>query len=246
AVAYLGEMLQYTPGVHLLAALGGSWAGLDGFHAVYPIVAASVALKAGFVYLIGLRTLPRDVPRVPIAAAGVVVLFLPRRFFLGSFTDDSFFAQVVSELFAVAAWWALVLWDERPSKKALVLFALGGIATFLTWPILVGPLMLAFAIVVARREQITASVRLKHLIVGLGPIAIIEGTYLFGRIAWLGMAGTGGAVIRPTPDQFGWWFLVPSLIGLGLAAWQRRGRPTATLAVVCLLQSFALYRFANA
>src|SRR5262249_58115979 len=167
AVAYLGEMLQYTPGVHLLAALGGSWAGLDGFHAVYPIVAASVALKAGFVYLIGLRTLPRDVPRVPIAAAGVVVLFLPRRFFLGSFTDDSFFAQVVSELFAVAAWWALVLWDEVKSTRVLVLFALGSVATFLTWPILIGPLMLAFMVIVVMRYQITTAVRVKDLLVGI-------------------------------------------------------------------------------
>src|SRR5207245_2784136 len=65
--AYLGEMVHYTPGVHLLAAIAGRLTGTDGFHAVHPVLALSVALKAGFVFLIALRMLPRDVPRVPLA-----------------------------------------------------------------------------------------------------------------------------------------------------------------------------------
>ena len=49
--AYLGEMVHYTPGAHLLASLLGRWTGRDGFHAVYFVVALSVAVKAGFVFL---------------------------------------------------------------------------------------------------------------------------------------------------------------------------------------------------
>jgi hypothetical protein len=33
--AYLGEMVHYTPGAHLLASLIGRWTGTDGFHAIY-------------------------------------------------------------------------------------------------------------------------------------------------------------------------------------------------------------------
>src|SRR5262245_14060572 len=44
--AVMGEMADYTPGVHLLAALAGAWARTDGLHAMYSIVAVSVALKA--------------------------------------------------------------------------------------------------------------------------------------------------------------------------------------------------------
>src|SRR5262245_59813475 len=35
----LGEMLHYTPGVHLLASNVGAWLRNDGLHAIYPVVA---------------------------------------------------------------------------------------------------------------------------------------------------------------------------------------------------------------
>ena len=115
---YLGEMVDYTPGSHLLAVLAGAWVRSDALHAVYPVVAGTVALKAGFVFLIARRVLPDDVPRVPFAVIAVVLLFLARVHFVGSFMEQSYLAQVVSELFAVAMWWALVVWDERPSPVA--------------------------------------------------------------------------------------------------------------------------------
>src|SRR5712691_5692450 len=61
---YLGQMVHYTPGVHILAALAGAWTRTDGLHVVYPLIAWTVAVKAGFVFLIALRVLPRDVPRI--------------------------------------------------------------------------------------------------------------------------------------------------------------------------------------
>src|SRR2546422_7614403 len=60
--AVMGEMADYTPGLHLLAAMAGAWTGTDGFHAVYWIVAVSVALKAALVFAIAMRLLPRNVP----------------------------------------------------------------------------------------------------------------------------------------------------------------------------------------
>src|SRR6185295_10863767 len=58
--AVMGEMADYTPGLHLLAALAGAWTRTDGLHAIYPVVALTIALKAGFVFLIAMRVLPRD------------------------------------------------------------------------------------------------------------------------------------------------------------------------------------------
>src|SRR4029453_9939345 len=113
--------------------------------AVYPIVALSVALKAGLVFLIARRMMPAGALRTPFALPPALLLFVPRDYFIGSFGEASFLAQVVSELFAVAMWLAIVLWDERPSAFAAALFALSGMATFLTWPMNLGPPMLVFA-----------------------------------------------------------------------------------------------------
>src|SRR5207244_5876404 len=66
---YLGEMIDYTPGVHLIAALAGAWLRTDGLHAVYAVVAFTVALKAGLVFLIARRFVPDDRPRDAFAAA---------------------------------------------------------------------------------------------------------------------------------------------------------------------------------
>src|SRR5438093_1536523 len=129
-----GYMVYYTPGSHLLIALAGAWTRTDGLHALYPVVAFTVALKAGFVFLIALRLLPAGLPRTPIAVGAVLLLLLPRAYFLGSFTEHSFIAQVVAELFAVVMLWALVVWEHDHWFGGLVLFAFAGRAAFLAWP----------------------------------------------------------------------------------------------------------------
>jgi hypothetical protein len=144
---YLAEMIDYTPGAHLLAVMAGAWLRRDAFHVVHAVVALTVALKSGLVFLIARRLMPDDVPRVPFAIAAALLLWLPYVFFAGSFMEQSFLAQVVSELFAVAMWWAVVDWHQRPSAPAMALFALCGGAAFLTWPIWVGPLVLTLVLV---------------------------------------------------------------------------------------------------
>ena len=135
----LGEMVDYTPGSHLLVVLAGRWIGSDGLHAAHAIVAGSVALKAGLVFLIALRCLPADRVRTPFAIAAALLLVVPRAYFEGSFAQNWFLAQVVSELFAVAMWWAIVAWDQQPSHLAAAIFACAGSGAFLSWPVWVGP-----------------------------------------------------------------------------------------------------------
>ena len=95
---YLGEMAHYTPGLHLLSVIGGVASGVNGFFAVFPVVALSVALKFGFFALVLLR-LFEDLPaRLLAAAAGTALVFSLSPFTIQSFTHDSFLAQVVGGL----------------------------------------------------------------------------------------------------------------------------------------------------
>ena len=134
-------MINYTPGSHLLAALAGAWFKSDGLHALHPLLAPSVAVKAGLLFLIARRMLADDPARVPtaIAAVGAAGAVLPFDYSLGSFARCSFFAQVVAETFAVAMWLAVVVWDERPSRDRGVLLGIAGVGVFLTWPVWIGP-----------------------------------------------------------------------------------------------------------
>jgi hypothetical protein len=186
----VGNMINYTPGSHLLAAMAGAWAGSDGLHAVYPVVAFSVALKAGLVFLIVLRMLRRDAGagrhlsdavRMAIATGSVCLLFLPYDYFIGSFSRFSFFAQVVSEMCAVAMWLALVLWDERPSPRAAALFGMAGVGVFLTWPVWIGPPILVLLALAATAGRPAPTTRLRFLAYALGPIAAVAAQFAFGR-----------------------------------------------------------------
>lgn len=243
---YLGEMVDYTPGVHLLAVLVGAWTGSDGLHVVYPVVAFSVALKAGLVCLVARRLLPRDVPRMPLAVTSVVLLFLPREYFLGSFIRQSFLAQVLSELFAVAMWWALAVWDERPTNGAMALFTVFGVAAFLTWPVWTGPLLLVLVPIALIHAELSWKERLQHLAIGIIPIAAIAVMHASGHVGGFRMAGTGGFVIRPSASVLGWWYLALSATGLIIAASERRARTVALLIAAIAVQAAALFSAAHA
>jgi hypothetical protein len=244
--AYLGEMVHYTPGAHLLAAIAGRLTGTDGFHAVHPLLALSVALKAGFVFLIARRMLPGDVPRVPLALVAGLLIFLPRAFFIGSFTRYSFFAQVVSETFAVVMWWALVAWDEGPGSAAMVMFTIAGTAAFLTWPVWIGPPMVVLVLLVATRSELSISEKLRHLTLGGAPIVIVAAIYAAGRLGWTKIAGTDANMPLPAWSDFNWWFLGLSAAGVVAVSASRRGRATALLLAASAAQAAALFALARA
>ena len=267
---YLGEMVHYTPGAHLLASLFGRWMGADGFHAVYAVMAIAVAIKVGFVFLIARRMIageirlkpdptrepdstrepdPRREPDSTSIAFGlvaVILLFLPRAFFVGSFVRYSYIAQVVSELFAVVIWWVLVVWDQRPSVKALALFAISGVAAFLTWPIWIGPPLAVLAILAIRRADLSITGKLKMLALGGVPIAIVAVIHAVGRLGWAKIVGTDANVPLPAWSDFTWWFLGLSAAGVIAVVVNRRGRATAWLLGACALQAAALFAIAKA
>ena len=215
---YLGEMVDYTPGLHVLAVLVGAWTRSDGLHVVHSVVAGSVALKAAFVFLVARRLLPRDSARVPLAVTAVLLLFLPRAYFFGSFTAQSYLAQVLSELYAVGMWWAAVVWDERPTKGSMTFYAVSGVAAFLAWPVWIGPLVLVLAAIAFTHVELPWTIRLQHVAIGVIPIAAVAAMHASRHVHGFGMAGTGGFTIRPSVDVLGWWFITLSAAGVFVAA----------------------------
>lgn len=244
--AFLGEMVHYTPGSHTLAALAGAWSHTDGLHAVYVLTAFTVALKSGLIFLITRRQLPDDVPGIAFGLAAVLLLFGAQDYFVGSFLHDSFFAQVISELFAVGMWWALVLWDERPRKMAMLMFALAGSAAFLTWPVWIGPPSVALGGVVLLRSDVSWKQRIAHGLTAAGPVSAIVLLYVAGRATWILMVRTSGAALSPLESRVSWWFVMLSALGLMFAATRRRNRATATLVGGIVLQTAAVFILAKA
>lgn len=239
--AYLGEMIDYTPGVHLLAVLAGAWCRRDALHVVHAVIALTVALKSGIVFLVARRLMPDGVPRVPFAVVAALLLWLPYAFFVGSFMEQSFLAQVASELFAVAMWGVLVVWDEQPSAGAMALFALFGVAAFLTWPIWIGPLVLTLGAIALVHGERSLAQRLRHVTIALVPIALVAAMYAAARQVYgFRMVNAVGFAIWPSATLLGWPFVALAAGGFAWSAFDRRSRCAAVLFVAIALQAAAL------
>ena len=232
----MGEMAHYTPGAHLMAVLFGAWSGTDGFRAFYPVIIACAALTSGFVYLVARRLrLP-----VPFAVVSVMLLLLPLDYFTGAFTHDAFLAQAVCSCFCVAAWWALVVWEERPSPVIAALFGLFGAAAFLAWPVWVGPPLLVFAALLLRRH-VSLGWRLQHGAIALAPLAIVGSIHVAGRLGWALLVRTSGAVLKPSLAVVGWAFPVLSAIGVVIAIRNRRAWITVAFLLAIVVQAVTLW-----
>jgi hypothetical protein len=246
AAAFLGEMAHYTPGVHLLAVIAGAVTRTDGFHAIYPVVAAAVALKAGVLFVILLRLLSRSAVREPLAVCGVLFVVALSDFSINSFVHDSFLAQAVAELFAVALWWVMTWWDEQPGGLAMVLFAIVGVAVFLTWPVWIGPPVLTFGALMLMRRDMSRRRKMRHLSLALAPIAVVAIIHTIGRASWVGIVGTSGAVLLPSPATVGTWLPLLAFVGLVSATGDWRSRTLLVFSAAIIVQAAALWVVAEA
>ena len=238
--AAMGEMAAYTPGAHLLAVMAGAWSGAGGLRSFFPLVSLSAALTAGFVFLIARRlSLP-----MPYAIGAVLLLYLPSQYFFGGFTHDSYFAQTVSTLFAVAMWWALVAWDAGPSAEVAALIAVFLAGIFLAWPIWLGPLLLVFVALLLRTE-LPRRDRMRHFAIAMGPVAVVGIVHVAGRLGWVRMVSTSGAVLQPSLESLGWFFPLLAAAGVLIGARDRRARVTLALLLVIALQAVTLFAIAK-
>jgi hypothetical protein len=243
---YLGEMIDYTPGVHLLAALAGAWLRTDGLHAVHGTIAATVALKAGFVFLIARRLVAAERTRDAFGVAAVLLLLAPYAYSVGSFTDQSYLAQVGSELFAVAMLWTLIVWDEQPNRGAAVLFAIYGVGAFLTWPVWTGPLLLVLAGVALLHTDRRFSDRIADVAVAGVPIVLIAALHGSQHPGGFRMAGTSGFAIWPTTAVVRPWFYALAAAAIVFAVAQRRMRAVVLLLIAIAVQAAVLTATARA
>ena len=236
----MGEMAHYTPASHVLAVMAGRWFGTDGLHAFFPVAVVCCALTAGFLFLIGRR----QQLSVPHALIAVLLLFLPVQYFFGAFTHDGFLSQAVSTLFAVAMWWAIVVWDSQPSRMAAALVSVFLVATFLSWPIWLGPPLLVF-LLLSLRAPIDARERAVHWAIVLVPLLVTFAYHSAGRWGWMVIVRTSGAVLHPSLESLGWVLPVLAVLGVVLGASDSRGRVSLMLLCAALLQAASLYTIAK-
>ena len=237
----MGEMAHYTPGAHLLAVIAGASFGADGLHAFFPIAVLAAALTAAFVFVIGRR---HGLP-VPYALSGVVLLLLPVQYFTGAFTHDSFLAQAISTLFAVAMWWALVNWDDRPGLLNASIVAVFLVAVFVSWPIWLGPLLLVFVALLLRAD-LSQRERQVYLAIVLVPFLAMAVLHSWDRWGWMVIVRTSGAVLHPSLESLGWLLPLLAAIGALAALPEPRTRISVALLVVTGLQMLTLFVLAKA
>ena len=252
----MGEMAHYTPGAHLLAVMFGAWTRTDGFRAVYPLVAFTAALTAGFVFLITMRivrlrpdatggidpdaaiAIRRD---AAIGLIAVLLLLLPRAYFVDAFAHDSYLAQVVSTLFAVAMWWAVLVWDEAPSPAAAMLIGVMALGVFLAWPVWLGPPLLAFIAVALLHGELRQQARAQQLAIATVPVATLAVVHAMGRWGWVLLVRTSGAVLHPSMESVGLVFPSIAMAGIVLSLTDRRARVALLLVTAIVAQAVTLY-----
>ena len=236
---YLLEMVNYTPGAHIVAATVAEWLRLDALRVLLPVTAAFVAIKVGVVYLLALRIVPVRAGASLHAAAAPVLLAVPAVYVIGSFFQFYFYSQVVSETFAMAMVLAAVNWARTGERRQLWLAAVCGVGVFLSWPVWLGPALAAvFLAILAGAPAWRA--RFAAAAIVTVPIAVFGILHASTHAAGAAIIGSSGAVTRPSAANIGVAFAALALVGAMLAVRAVPSRPVAALLAVTILQALAL------
>lgn len=253
---YLLEMMNYTPGSHILAATIARWLRVDALRVVQPITALFTALKLGMLYLLALRVAPgsrsgrtsRSGPAersasnrsAPFAAVAAPMLaFVPSVYTLGSSFHFFFYAQVISEAFAVGMLLAAAAWERTGARRFLVAFAACGVGVFLAWPVWLGPGTAAMGFVI-----LCAPIRWRaRFLAGLTaftPIAAVAAVHAVRHAEAGRILTSAGAVTAPAVQAFSVGFLVCAAVGAAVAVRARAARPVVLFLAVTIGQALVL------
>ena len=237
---YLLEMMNYTPGSHILAATVADWLRIDALRVVQPITAVLTGLKMGMVYLIAARVSGESRVAAVASLAAPILAFAPAVYTIGSSFHFFYYAQVVSEAFAIGMLLAAICWWQTGRRVYLLAFAACGFGVFLSWPVWLGP-GVAVLIVLLWFARIDWRTRAVSAAIALAPIALVAGVH-----SWIHAEGgriltTAGAVTAPSVDAFGPGFIVLAIAGVAMVAVRMRsGLPVVAFLAVVLAQSLAL------
>jgi hypothetical protein len=123
----------------------------------------------------------------------------------------------------------------------MALFALFGIATFLTWPIWIGPLVLLLAALVLLHRELTWRQRLRDLAIALVPVGVVAAIYTSSRLVYgLDMVHAVGFAIRPSPRTLGATFIILGSLGFLRTLITPQARSVALLLLAIVLQGGVL------
>ena len=218
---YLEDVATYPPGSHVLAVMLAGWFGATSIYVIHPLLAALVALKAGYVFHIILRLLPSERRSALLAGAGTLFLLMAYEYFLDSFTVWGFFAQVVSETFAVAMLWVIVVMREaRPSLGLMLFFTVCGGGVYLSWPVWLPVAFATLGCVLGLRRDWTWRTRSVQGLWAFVPAAVLAGVYTLNSPLAGALVTSGGYVVKPWVSLYGELFLVLFVLGL-LTQWRR-------------------------
>ncbi|MFN8497998.1 MAG: hypothetical protein U0641_09095 [Anaerolineae bacterium] len=237
---YLGEFATYSPGSHILAALVGRAFGVVGVAIVEPVVVAAAALRIAVFYLIALRLLPPRRARPLLALAGAALLLVAYWYVINSFLYFFFYAQVISELFALAMLWALVAWNDEGRRGALAFFSLCGIGVWLTWPMWLPAPTLALAGLLLLRRDLLWRRRATTFALTMLPIAVVAIAYTAERVHALAILAAEGAVTRASVTALGWPLLLLAGVGMMVSLRRANMRPVWLFAAILLAQTAML------
>ena len=89
------------------------------------------------------------------------------------------------------------------------------VATFLSWPIWIGPPLLVFLALLLKAETACRSASpSRHLAIVIVPLLMIFLLHSWNRWGWMVIVRTSGAVLHPSLDSLGW--LLPLLAAIGV------------------------------
>ena len=236
---FLLEMMNYTPGSHIAVTLAANAAGLDSLRVILPVALWFVALKAAAVYLIAARLLPRG-PGRPIAAlAAPILLFAPAPYAIGSLYQFFFFAQAVSEAFAVGAVLAVLGWLRAARGGYPIAFAICGVGVMLSWPVYLAPIAAVVLVAVSIAPGSWRD-RARDMAIALGPIGVVAALHVSRHAQGGSILAASGAVTAPSVAVFGWPFLFLAAAGLIVGARQREARPVLVFLAAIAVTAAAL------
>jgi hypothetical protein len=128
----------------------------------------------------------------------------------------------------------------------IAFFAVVGAATFLTWPVWIGPPLVVLALCLASRRDVSAVERAKQLILAVVAIGSIAAAFTASRGRSAGIVAAAGFVLRPAPAVFGWAFLLVCGAGVCVGLFGRRTRTIPLFLGAIALQAGALFLLAQA
>src|SRR6185503_11142855 len=118
-------------------------------------------------------------------------------------------------------------------------------ATFLSWPIWIGPPLLMFLAMI-RRDDLDVPARRRQLTMVLVPLIAVFLLHSWDRWGWMVIVRTSGAVLQPSVSSLGWFLPLIAAIGVICALSDRRARVTVVLLLVIALQALTLFIVAKA